>query len=252
MTRPTLCSKRGRSRIGSRTGAWSIAEQGYVAPVLSLYGDITVERSETLTELFASAFYEPTKGNYWQPDVLTDDTLRQRANRLLLEVNSALQDARERVEHPAPTPDLYFDFIESKSINAGAKQYRGACVFGVTRPFLSTVPEVVTRLLARDAVWEILLIKTNGSDEERAEAEHMLFDVLFVFVTNHELGHIVHAHTTEASEEWNRILNDDGAVLPKQAAEIDADGYSYPRRRSCRSSGTFLFSCNLPISAKHL
>jgi hypothetical protein len=223
------------------------AEQGCVAIVLSLYGDITVERSETLTELFASAFCEPTKGSYgrWQPDVLTDDALRQRANRLLLEVNSALQDARERVEHPAPAPDLYFDFIESKSINAGAKEYRGACVFGVTRPFLSTVPELVARLLARDAVWEILLIKTNGSDEERAEAERMLFDVLFVFVTNHELGHIVHGHTTEASEEWNRIRNDDGAILPKQAAEIDADGYS------CFATLNWLFS-RVPPNAEAL
>lgn len=206
-----------------------------------------MERSATLTELFAGAFYEPTKGNYgrWQPDVLTDDALRQCAIRLLREVNSALQNARERVEHPAPTPDLYFDFIESKSIRAGAKEYQGACVFGVTRPFLSTVPELVTRLFARDGVWEILLIKTNGSDEERVEAERMLFDVLFIFVTNHELGHIVHAHTTEASEEWNRIRRDDGAILPKQAAEIDADGYS------CFATLSWLFS-RLPPNSEAL
>jgi len=181
-----------------------------------------------MTELFAAAFYEPTKGNLgrWQPDALTDDALRERAKRLLVEVNSALQDTIERVDHPVPTPDLYFHFIESKSINAAAKEYHGAFVFGVTRPFLSMIPDLVTRLLERDDVGEILGIQTNGSTEERSDAERMLFDVLFVFVTNHELGHIVHGHTTETSEEWNRIRSDESATLPKQAAEIEADGYS--------------------------
>jgi hypothetical protein len=197
-----------------------------------------MERSETVTEVFERAFYEPEKGNYgrWQPDALTDDALRERAKRLLREVNSALQDARDRIEHPAPAPELYFDFIESNAINAASKECSGLYVFGVTRPFLTTVPEVVTRLLARDAVWEVLRMTSNGSKEERAKAEQMLFDVLFVFVTNHELGHIVHGHTTEASEEWNRVRNDDAAVLPRQAAEIDADGYS------CIATLNWLFS----------
>jgi hypothetical protein len=206
-----------------------------------------VERSETLTEIFARAFYEPGKGNNgrWQPDGLTDDALRERAKRLLLEVNSALQDAHDRVEHPVPTPELYFDFIESKLVNAGSKEYGGAYLFGVTRPFLTSVPDVVTRLLTRKAVWDVLLTTTNGRDEERSEAERMLFDVLFVFVTNHELGHIIHGHTTEASAEWNRIRNDDAAVLPKQAAEIDADGYS------CFATLNWLFS-RLPPDAEAL
>src|ERR1017187_10845236 len=84
--------------------------------------------------------------------------------------------ARDRIEHPAPAPELYFDFIESNAINAASKECSGLYVFGVTRPFLTTVPEVVTRLLARDAVWEVLRMTSNGSKEERAKAEQMLFD----------------------------------------------------------------------------
>lgn len=206
-----------------------------------------MERSGTLTEIFERAFYEPTKGNKgrWQPDGLTEDALRERAKRLLLHVNSALQDARESVEHPVPTPELYFDFIESSLVNAGSKEREGVYLLGVTRVFLTTVPEVVAQLLARDAVWEVLLITTDGGERERVEAERMLFDVLFLFVTNHELGHIVHAHTTEASEEWNRIRNDENTVLPEQAAEIDADGYS------CFSTLNWLFS-RLPSDAEAL
>ena len=54
----------------------------------------------------------------------------------------------------------------------------------------------------------------------------MLFDLVFLFVTNHEVGHFVHAHTSSESEKWVKLSSDPGKTLPKQAAEIEADGYS--------------------------
>jgi hypothetical protein len=197
-----------------------------------------VSQSIHPTEIFNRAFYESEKGHLglWQPDAMTEEPLRRHARELREAVNASLQEQRERVESPVPSPSLYFDLIESTRVNAAAKEVDGLYMVGVTRAFLTTVPDVIKELLSRDSVWKFLLITTDGSTEERRQAEEMIFNTLFVFVTNHELGHIVHGHVTCESEEWNRLKSDVSAVLPKQAAEIEADGYS------CFATLNWLFS----------
>jgi hypothetical protein len=86
-------------------------------------------------ELFHEAFFEPEdRLGLRKPDVMTEESLRSRAQKLHASVNASLQEQRERIESPAPAPELYFDFIDSKLVNAHAKELKGVNLFGLHGP----------------------------------------------------------------------------------------------------------------------
>lgn len=183
------------------------------------------ESVQASAEIFNQAFYEPEKGylGLWKPDPMVEDSIKKHTRELHERINIWLQNQRGRVESPLPAPNLYFDLIKSKFVNAAAKEVSGLYLLGITSAFLTTANEVILELLSRDSVKSFLLIQSESSYDDLNKVQDIFFNTMFLFVINHELGHIVYGHVTNESEEWNQMRNNS---LARHVAEIEADAWS--------------------------
>jgi len=182
----------------------------------------------SLSETFHTAFYDAEEGKLglWQPNPLTDPAVAALARKLHGDVNSSLEEQRSRIVRPAPAPQLYFDFFKYRKPIAEATERNEIFLIGAADALLTSLSSLIEGLLSRPQVLAFLSIEAKGNDVDRKDAQDMLFDLVFLFVTNHEIGHFVHGHTGSQPEEWLEFKSDPVKRLPQQAAEIEADGYS--------------------------
>lgn len=159
---------------------------------------------------------------------------RRLCRRLHEDVNSALIDQAGRILGPQRT--LYFDFIKSNRVNASAKAADGHIyLIGVTQGLVTRTRESVLRITANPDFYRVLGIDANPSDltaedKERTVAQEFqdyVFELTFLFATNHELGHQVHGHTSLVGSNADPEAFDGLDVTQiRQSMEIEADGYA--------------------------
>jgi hypothetical protein len=187
----------------------------------------------SLSELFHQQF---TDGEYnGRADfALEEHETRRLCRRLHEEVNSALLDQAGRIEGSPKT--LYFDFIKSNRVNATSKAADGdVYLIGATQGMVSRTREAALRLTANPDFYRLLGIcaipsDLTGQDTEQTIAQAFqdhVFELTFLFATNHELGHHVHGHTSLlGSNAGPETFGGLQRTQIRQATEIEADGYA--------------------------
>ena len=88
-----------------------------------------------------------------------------------------------RIIRPVPAPQLYFDFFKSRRPIAEAQEREGIFLLGVADALLTSVSSMIEELLTRQQVWALLSIVEATKVEDRQRAREMLFDLVFLFVT---------------------------------------------------------------------
>ena len=187
----------------------------------------------SLSELFHREFID---GEYnGRADFAFEEhETRRLCKRLHEEVNSALLDQAGRIVGPPKT--LYFDFIKSNRVNATSKAADGdVYLIGATQGMVSRTREAVLRLTANPDFYRVLRIDAipsdlTGKDKEQTVAQAFqdhVFELTFLFATNHELGHQVHGHTSLVGSNADPETFDGlERTQIRQAMEIEADGYA--------------------------
>ncbi|HLG95966.1 MAG TPA: hypothetical protein VKX49_06615 [Bryobacteraceae bacterium] len=187
----------------------------------------------SLSELFDQEFMD---GEYnGRADFAFEEhETRRLCQRLQQEVNSALRDQAGRIVGPPKI--LYFDFIKSNRVNATSKAADGdVYLIGATQGMVSRTREAVLRLTADPEFYRLLRIDASPSDLTGQDGEQTVaqafqdhvFELTFLFATNHELGHQVHGHTSlVGSNAGPETFAELERTQIRQAMEIEADGYA--------------------------
>jgi len=189
---------------------------------------------DSLPEIFHVQFLDGRKGYAGRADfALEQPEIRRLCHLLHQDVNASLIEQTGRMLG-APKR-LYFDIIKSDHVNASSK----ACsdelyLIGVTQAMVSRVREVLLHLTSQEHLYSVLRIDASPADPAddsghsvHQELRDQLFLLVFLFATNHELGHHVHGHTSVVGSALeSEGLNGLKTSQIRQAMEVDADGYA--------------------------
>jgi hypothetical protein len=169
---------------------------------------------------------------FWGRYNLSDaeDGLRELLTDIRAEMNKAFGIQRLSLRANGHHSDLYFDIIEADEDEANAMAFVEGCwaMVGVTQGLFTSM----STLLA-SACQDSDFVQSFGVNLHLPSPSGLfvlLYLTTFNFVSNHELGHLVHGHCGSISgarsvrKEFAKRAKG-GPQLDVQAGEVEADGY---------------------------
>ncbi len=164
--------------------------------------------------------YDVSQAEHGFRELLTD---------IRTEMNRAFGVRRLSVFTNGRHPDLYFDIIEADEgdINAMAFVEDGWAMVGVTQGLFTSIHSLLAA-----ACQEKVFVQNFGVNPYPPSSSGLfvlLYLTTFNFVSNHELGHLVHGHCGSIgkarSVRREFVKQAKGSQLHIQAGEVEADGY---------------------------